>query len=341
MAKKSESIDQITSRELSVSDLESKIFKLEKEREKLKGQIEQYNSREKSTARALVLYERKIAYIKTTAMHDISVTCRKMQYDIDRYEQICENLANSSTRNQFKAYVEIFGEYLEEFKHIAEELEENSLMSNHERAYISGKLEEEKAEKSQEQETGDELSLRFARLKQEFNEKVGDSVTRGRGRPKRDEESIVSKIGLGSSGKSNAESEEASRKLNEIFYEAPKTAKAVSNIPNTKDSVFDFDEALNPNLSLKEIMDDLMEQKDETETPKYFSHIEKSENKGSVEERDKRRERVANLEAGIFQKPVFKEKEINKTEIQEEKEKTPTFEDRFMPFRNIMSETKK
>ena len=45
--------------------------------------------------------------------------------------------------------------------------------------------------------------------------------------------------------------------------ELDENKKVVSTIPTTSDSLFDFEEALNPNLSLKDIMDDIMTEKKE------------------------------------------------------------------------------
>ncbi len=341
MVKKDDSIEWVTEKVLSADELEGKIFKLEKEKEKNKKLIEQYKAREKSTARALILYERKIAYIKSTTIHEISSLCKKLQIEKNRYLQACENLMSSSTRNQFKGYAGVLDAYLDEFKKICEELELNSAISNPEREFIAGKNENdtETNEIKVEKET-DDLSLRFAKLQKEFNEKVGQSVLRGRGRPKKAEQSIVSDIGLNKSGKNIQAHDDTMQKLNEIFYETPKSANVVSNIPNTPESLFDFDEALNPNLSLKDIMDDLMEKRPEGTEEKYFNHIEKNQTQ-SREERDLKRERIEKLEAGIFQTPIFKEKVINKTVPEPEPAKAPTFEDRFMPFKNIMDETRK
>ena len=83
-----------------------------------------------------------------------------------------------------------------------------------------------------------DLSERFDKLVLEFNMKIGDNATRGRGRPKKGESVNIKEI-----AKSQAEKSK----------QRPKTI-----YPSKGDSGFDFEEALNPVDSLEDIMKDLI-----------------------------------------------------------------------------------
>ena len=60
------SVEELTKNEISQIENTDKISKLEKERSKDRKIIAEYKEREKATARALVLYERKIKFLKTS-----------------------------------------------------------------------------------------------------------------------------------------------------------------------------------------------------------------------------------------------------------------------------------
>ena len=81
-----------------------------------------------------------------------------------------------------------------------------------------------------------ELDDRFSKLVIEFNMKIGDNATRGRGRPKKQDSNNVKDI------QKNLDS----NKKGKTDY-----------IPKA-DGVFDFEEALNPVDSLEDIMRDLL-----------------------------------------------------------------------------------
>ena len=55
------SLDDITKKEISIVEANDKLSKIEKERLKDRKIIAEYKEREKATARALILYERKIS----------------------------------------------------------------------------------------------------------------------------------------------------------------------------------------------------------------------------------------------------------------------------------------
>ena len=333
---KNETIEKITASEISAMSTLDRLEKLEKEREKNKRVIDEYKDREKASARALVLYERKIKYLKQQAINSLLEICRKTESSKGQYLDLCESIMNFESKQSFKSYGAKYDEIAEAIYKVCDLIETTSSITNEDRAFIANKNVSKTPAKN-------DIQSRFDRLKQQFDEKIGGSVLRKPGRPRKSEQSIVSDIGLGKKpDKKIAETADTREKINKIFYETPENKGVKSNIPQTTDSAFDFNEALNPNISLKDIMADLMEEKQETPVKSYGSlapKIEKTKTTG-FDSAEERKARVERLEAGIFQTPIFHDRHPVKVE-EEKQEKRPSFEQRFMPFKSIMDETRK
>jgi len=247
MAKKSKglSIEELTRQEISALDSDTKMHKLEKENVKNQKIIDEYKEREKASARALVLYERKIRFIKETVIDNILKCCKEIDSlaKVDNFSIVADKLAEIETS----------------LYDVCNKTESSAAITQRDRDFISNKKTIEKIPT--------DATERFKKLKQEFAEKIGSSVNRRPGRPKKSEQSIVADIGLGKKlDKKVSQTQEVEEKINKIFYKAPESKRVASSIPQTDDSVFDFDEALNPNISLKDIMADLMTDKDDNIT---------------------------------------------------------------------------
>ena len=81
MVKKSKdtaSVEEIMKKELSSVETSDKLAKLEKAAVRDKKIIAEYKEREKATARALVLYERKIKYLKDIVVEDVLALCKRI-----------------------------------------------------------------------------------------------------------------------------------------------------------------------------------------------------------------------------------------------------------------------
>ena len=328
MNKKSKnvSLEDITQKEISIVDANAKIAKLEKENARDKKIIAEYKEREKATARALILYERKIKYLKDSSIEILLELSKNIADNKDKFSDTCTKLSSEYIKSTMLEYKDSFVYFENKVYDVCNLLEKNAMITNDERAFISNKKKEKKNEPMDSQS-------RFDRLKAEFNQKIGSSVTRKRGRPRKGEQSILADIGLRNKvEKQVAETESAQNKLNEIFYEAPTAAKpATPAIPKTEDSLFDFEEALNPNLSLKDIMADLMTEKEE-EAVVY------DENTRKLEEA-KRQSDIEMLESGFIKNPRLQNKQVVNKTIDPTMKK-PTFEKRFLSIQNICKTTK-
>lgn len=322
-------IEEITKKELSAVESNDKISKLEKERLRDKKIIAEYKEREKASARALILYERKIKYLKETMIEDVLALCKKMDKSKEEYLAICDKIVSPSLRDEFSEYKNNFTFYTDELYEICNKLEANAVITKQDRDFISNR-------KTQEKQKTVDVESRFAMLQQEFNQKIGGSVNRRPGRPKKSEQSIVADIGLRKKvEKTIEEKDEIENRLNDIFYSAPESKNVVSTIPQTEGSVFDFNEALNPNISLKDIMSDLMSDKEDEELKTYGTT---DENMKEIQNAQKR-QKIELLESGFMRNPVFQNKPQENKTIDPLKKK-PTFEKRFLSIQNILKDSK-
>ncbi len=327
---KSESIEEIMKKEISAVETSDKLAKLEKERLRDKKIIAEYKEREKATARALVLYERKIKYLKEILIDDILGTCKKLNASKDEFEVICKKVLNEFVRAELMDFADNLTLFETELYDVCNKLEANAAITKKDRAFISNKP-------IVDENQPVDANSRFDRLKMEFAQKIGSSVNRKRGRPRKSEQSIVADLGLGKKVENKVkERGEVEDKLNDIFYVAPTSGGVKSAIPQTEDSMFDFDEALNPNVSLKDIMADLMSEKDDEELKTYGEDSKMKE----IEDAQKQ-SKVELLESGFIRTPVMKPRTVVINRTIDQVNKKPTFEKRFLSIQNIVKDNNK
>lgn len=327
---KGESIEEIMKKEISTVEVNDRLAKLEKERVRDKKVIAEYKEREKATARALVLYERKIKYLKEMLIDDILVTCNKLNASKDEFEMLCKRIVNDVLKDEMMDFADNLTLFETELYEVCNKLEANAAITKKDRAFIANKpfIDENQPV---------DANSRFDRLKMEFAQKIGSSVTRKRGRPKKSDQSIVADLGLGKKVEDKVKAkDEVDDKLNELFYTAPTGQTVKSAIPQTADSKFDFDEALNPNVSLKDIMADLMSDKEDEELKTYGENPKLKE----IEEAEKQA-KVELLESGFIRTPMMHKRP---TPVQhrtiDQVAKRQTFEKRFLAIQNIVKDNR-
>lgn len=323
---KTASVEELTQKEISVVEANDKVSKLEKALARDKKVIAEYKEREKASARALVLFERKLKHLKNSMVEDLLKLSSVIDETKNRYSDRCSQIYNAETKADLLSYKDDYVLFSNEIYNLCNKIESTAAITSEDRAFISNK------QTSKTNVSGDSKS-RFDRLKEQFNQKIGASVMRKPGRPRKEDQSVVSDIGLGKKVERKIqEKDETQNKLNEIFYNAPTSKTVVSSIPETSDSVFDFNEALNPNISLKDIMSDIMSEKSEDDVKKYsaeaqvISQIKQAENES----------KITLLESGFIRTPVVRKGILRKNKVvEEEKKQKPSFENRFFSIQNI------
>ena len=320
------SLDDISQKEISMIDVNDKIAKFEKEKLREKKIIEEYKEREKATARALVLYERKIKFLKENAVESLLAVCSEIAKTKDAFYNRASKISSDFIRNEMLEYKDTYAFFENKIYDVCNFLEKYAILSNDERDFIANRKRETVKE--------DDIQTRFDRLKQEFNQKIGSSVTRKRGRPKKEDQSIIADIGLRKKVEKQIKTKENSKdRINEIFYDLPENKKVVSSIPVTSDSLFDFNEALNPNLSLKDIMADILsEKKDEVKI--YDENVRKI--KDSQKKSD-----IELLESGFIKPRKSIKPRVVENKTIDNMPKKPTYEKRFLSIQNIVKDANK
>lgn len=216
----------MTDSEIALSKQAERLEKEKQINKNLAKELEECRQNQKSTARLLTIAERKAKYIESTTRAKCAMEIERLARLAEKWEDYFAGLSEKY-QHQDK-------EKLDEFKN------ELSCVINQMVDMQSGFDEpvtkEEKAHLEEINRLGivkekkkSELDGRFDRLVREFNMKIGDNATRGRGRPKK------------------SEAEKLSGKKAKSAVYPPKGA-----------SGFDFEEALNPTDSLEDIMSDLM-----------------------------------------------------------------------------------
>lgn len=212
---------------------------LEKEKqinENLLKELEEYKKKEKSISRMLVIAERKARYLETTTRSRCVIEIERLARLADKWDEFFSDLSEK--------YEAVDKEKLDQFKKELTATIDNMLemgdsfndapLSEAEKSHLS----EINRLKVVKEKKDNDLSDRFDKLVLEFNMKIGDNATRGRGRPKKGDSVNIKEI---------------SDRQNKSSKQRPKPI-----YPSKGESDFDFDEALNPVDSLEDIMKDLI-----------------------------------------------------------------------------------
>ena len=226
----------MTDSEIALTHQAEQLEKERNEKQKILEELEEYKKKEKSISRMLVIAERKARYLETTTRSRCAIEIERLARLCDKWDEFFDGLSDK--------YERVDKEKLNEFKKEISATIDNMLemedgfndapLSDAEKSHLS----EINRLKVVKEKKNNDLSDRFDRLVLEFNMKIGDNATRGRGRPKKGDGINVKEI--------SEKQTKASKQKQKTIY------------PSKGDGDFDFEEALNPVDSLEDIMKDLM-----------------------------------------------------------------------------------
>lgn len=217
----------MTDSEIALSKQAERLEKEKQINKNLSKELEEYKNKEKTTSRALVISERKAKYIEQTTRSKCAMEVERLARLAERWEQFFKELNNKYNAEEISKLEEFKSELTTAINQMIDM--QNSFGTPLTSAEKAHEAEINRLEVVKEKKKID-LDGRFDKLLLEFNMKIGDNATRGRGRPK----------------KSEAEKIKKRKKANTPVY------------PPVSESGFDFEEALNPTDSLEDIMSDLM-----------------------------------------------------------------------------------
>ncbi len=243
----------MTESEITASKQRERIEELKKENEKLNSELAILKRKDKASARAITLEERKNKYIQEVTKNRCAIEIDRLTRLSERFSKLFDKL-ESEERKALEDFNDELSATIATLSSLGEYIDDRKPLSDAEKNYIS-----EKTRISLTDAVKSDIDSRFNKLKNEFQLKIGDSATRKRGRPRKSDQSILVEVNRVAEEQikeemSEQEKQEVLDKLNEIFY----SVKQPENKKRSKSKdAFDFDEALNPTQSLADIMKDL------------------------------------------------------------------------------------
>ena len=249
----------MTESEIKASHQREYIEELKKENARLSDELATLKKKDKAQSRALTLEERKSKYIQDVTKSRCAIEIDRLSRLAERYSALFDKL-DARDQQQFSDFCEELNSTIHTLSNLTDYIEDRKPLSDAEKNYIS-----EKERISLNDAVKSDLDSRFNKLVSEFKVKIGDTATRRRGRPRKEDESILVEVNRTINQKtaeemSEKEKQEVIEKINDIFYNVQpnKQETGKPKKKKKKDSgVFDFDEALNPTESLADIMNDL------------------------------------------------------------------------------------
>ena len=239
----------LISSNLKLSNQTDEIALLKKQLETKEQENAALKKREKLVSRALILADRRVKYIESTAKTRCALEIDNLMQFSKKWNAFFESLDNKyniedkNKLEEFDNELKLMISSLSEMKDMTAKLTEVEVAHNNERNRLSNDK--------------NSLDDRFKRLCNEFDMKVGDNATRKPGRPKKNTgnkkiDEIIDELEY---GKVPVKHKEQKPLISSVVNK--KIAK-VSNVPKTEDSIFDFDEALNPTDDLETILSELL-----------------------------------------------------------------------------------
>lgn len=285
MAKKKDvSLEELTQFEFYKIETEEKIAGLEKEIVKNKKNIANLKRKDRLYSKAISLCENKMTTVKDNSLKSLLFLCEKIKEIKDSYNKNLEKINNDGDllEEGYEKLAKFYDEYdyiLSAIYKVCNKIEEDSVFTKDDRNIISTGFEMSDLAENENFDSFNELTkeLRKSILKktvsdvksgniasedEEDDEKVSLKSGKNLDKFEFDDDTDISEEQHETSQlvydkEYYSDIEEMNEKFNKIFYEAPKdNKKVVSNIEATEN--FDFNEALNPTLSLSDIMSDLM-----------------------------------------------------------------------------------
>ena len=244
----------LTEHEIETSKNKETIEQLRRENQKNLAELAALKRKDKASARAITLAERKSKYIQEVTKSRCAIEIDRLARLSERYSDLFDKLEKEDQK-RLEQFNEELSATINTLSNLSEYIEDRKALSDAEKNYIN-----EKERISLNDAVKSNLDERFNKLVTEFNIKVGESANRGRGRPKKADQSMMVTVNHVVADEKQdeldaKEKQEVIEKMNELFYSVKKTDTDTSDYD--KNGVFDFDKALNPSQSLADIMKDI------------------------------------------------------------------------------------
>ena len=235
--------------QIQLSRQSEKIATMQKQVDEKEQEIQALKKREKLVSRALILADRRAKYIESTAKTRCAIEIDNLVRFSEKWNKFFNDLSSKydyedkETLENFDEELKLMIKSLTEMKDMTSALSEPESAYNNERKRLS--------------EGSKSVDDRFKKLCSEFDMKVGENATRKPGRPKKNTgnkkiDEIIDEL---ENGKVQTKPKTQKPLISNVVN---KKIATVSNVPKTEDSIFDFDEALNPTEDLETILSELL-----------------------------------------------------------------------------------
>lgn len=260
MAKKGKNtLQELTELEFFKLEAEEKYAKYEKEISRYKKTIANLKRKDRLFTKAISLCETKITNNKESSMNSLLFLCENIK---EIKSHFFNNVAKLNSREQvyFESFEKELDYIMSSIYKVCNKIEENSVFTKDDREVISSRFEMSDLAEVDQSEGFAKLTEVFKQNLLKRNHKKLDS--NGNPVPEKPMEECIDDFGEDDervvyNEEYYNEQLKVQNAFNKMFYEAPTSGtKVTSNIDNN--GVFDFNEALNPTLSLSDIMNDLM-----------------------------------------------------------------------------------
>lgn len=260
MAKKGKlTLQELTELELLKLEMEEKVASYEKEISKYKKNIANLKRKDRLFSKAISLCESKITKTKDNSLNSLLFLCENIKEVKNNYLDVLYELKSKDDRENFSVFEKEFEDIITTIYDICNKIEDDSTFTKLDREVISNKF-----EMSDLANVDDDPN--FNKLADEFRKNI---MMRKTSKERAKEEKANNFYEIENEDSDNSENEVlynseyyneqmmVKNKFNKIFYETPtENNQVTSNIAGN--GLFDFNEALNPTLSLSDIMNDLM-----------------------------------------------------------------------------------
>lgn len=237
--------------QITISNQSQDILGLKKQLEQKTQELAALKKREKLVTRGLILADRKAKYIESTMRTRCAIEVDNLMRFSEKWHAFFDGLSekyepeDKEDLEKFDEEIKLMIESIGEIQNTATTLSETELAYKSESARLKAKPKS--------------VDDRFKMLCSEFDMKVGENATRKPGRPKKNTgnkkvDEIIDELEY---GKVETKPKKQRQLISSVVN---KKITKVSNVPKTEDSLFDFDEALNPTEDLETILNDLLKE---------------------------------------------------------------------------------
>lgn len=341
------SIEELTDYEIFKIETQNTIAKYEKELAKNKKIIANLKSRDRVYAKAIALCESKINNVKQDSMDKLLFLCENIKDIRKSFYKNVEKLESEDLKKDFLQIGEEYEYMLNSIYNVCNIIEEDAVFTKADKELISTKFDMSDLSRIEDNDQFEEMKNEIRKNISKKGKTLNDQI-------QKDDESdspcdeIVYEDS--ESKLSEQESKVLSDKFNEMFYGKPTEQKVISNIKPTEKDGFDFNEALNPTMSLSDIMQDLMPSNglNDSDADSNFddelAEIEKLSQKEETNNLQYRQKRIQKIENKMAQNSKFEKRDdTNEPYIPEndEKNKKEDYEKRFTYLQNIFKNLNK